>query len=475
MKKSAFPFSFLRVLAAWVLILCGLAACVPASADAEDTLRVRLPEKVKGYTPCEIHVFSPVAGEADFLLYDRKDNLWLIRHESVSAGETVLQWDGLGANEERLMAGPYHFRVTLRADDGRELTAKAPVYVSSTTPALVYALPSSEVLYQDGTVKWFTECYVSASCTVRMEVSDGTGIRYFREFRLTDPDGMSVSWNGTDNDRQPLPPGDYTVSFNSLPNPAYRVSFPLRIEAAAPPVPEIGPTGAVVPERGMTDAEIWEIMMKPSVVVQGNPGLKRVSVHAEKSNSSPEVVSLRCALQAVEIIDTDGTWAHVRAWSNADGSPGEGYILLNKLMVVYPSAHYGLLIDKRDQTMTVYEDGVPIGTVLVSTGLADARNKYRETAAGAFVTGPRLGASFAQEGYRYEYPIRYDGGNMIHGVGFIRIGRDRDYSRTLPKLGQKASHGCVRVSSFVTDDCPINIYWLWTHLPYHTRVIILDD
>jgi len=33
----------------------------------------------------------------------------------------------------------------------------------------------------------------------------------------------------------------------------------------------------------------------------------------------------------------------------------------------------------------------------------------------------------------------------------------------------------VRVSPFATADCPINSYWLWTHLPLHTRVIILPD
>ena len=61
--------------------------------------------------------------------------------------------------------------------------------------------------------------------------------------------------------------------------------------------------------------------------------------------------------------------------------------------------------------------------------------------------------------------------------GFSQYGqtRKRIYSRNLPLLGEKASHGCVRVSPFASADCPVNMYWLWTHLPYHTRVIILDD
>ena len=152
-----------------------------------------------------------------------------------------------------------------------------------------------------------------------------------------------------------------------------------------------------------------------------------------------------------------------------------GYIRTDKLEVILPSTHYGLLIDKLDQTMTVYEDRKVIGRLSISTGKPEPGNTYRETPAGSFLTHLHFGASFAQEGYRYEYPIRYDAGNMIHNVGFTRVGRRRDFSDNLPLLGQKASHGCIRVSPFVTEDCNINSYWLWTHLPYHTRVIILDD
>ena len=185
--------------------------------------------------------------------------------------------------------------------------------------------------------------------------------------------------------------------------------------------------------------------------------------------------SLRGATQALEVVEAGERWSLVRAWTHTNGSACTGYIRTDMLQVVLPATHYGLLIDKLDQTMTVYEDGKVIGRLLVSTGKPEPGNTYRETPSGAFLTHLHWGASFAQEGYRYEYPIRYDSGNMIHNVGFTRTGRQRDFSDNLPLLGQKASHGCIRVSPFVTEDCNINIYWLWTHLPYHTRVIILDD
>ena len=226
----------------------------------------------------------------------------------------------------------------------------------------------------------------------------------------------------------------------------------------------------------MSEEEIWEIMMKPSVVIDDNGTFRRFDLY-----STPKVVktrtvgTLRCALQGLEVLDADGTWAHVRAWRHEDGKPVEGYYMQKKLTVVKPSTHYGVLIDKRDQTLTLYQDGHAVGSVPVSTGLVEGIETYRETPAGAFLTDVHTGASFAQDGYRYEYPLRYDGGNYIHGVGYSRTSRVRDYSENQKLLGQKASHGCTRVSVTLQEGCKFNIYWLWAHLPYHTRVIILDD
>ena len=122
---------------------------------------------------------------------------------------------------------------------------------------------------------------------------------------------------------------------------------------------------------------------------------------------------------------------------------------------------------------------MPAGTVPVSTGLPTEKKPERETSPGAFLTDIHFSRDFAQDGARYDYPLRYQGGNIIHSTGYARIPHAaysvKDYSRNLPKLGQKASHGCVRVSPFASPDCEINSFWLWTHLPYHTRVVILDD
>ncbi len=444
-------------------------------APAEESFSVSLPGTVKGYTSNEITVLSPEAGEAEFRLYDVMDNLWLTRRESLSAGGNRLTWDGLGENQERLFAGPYRFDAILYADSGGVYTARVKFEVSGTVPALVYALPSSDTLYLD-TGRWFTEVFVSAECYVIMEVRNAKGEKIFsREQKIANPDGESVKWSGTVSGKKKIAPGQYIVTFRSKPNPAYESSFPLRVEETAPPAPEVAETGPVIPERGMSDEEIWEIMTRPSVVINENGSSKRIDLYPGPRVSNRPAGTLCCATQALEVLGFEGAWAHVRAWSHTDGKPVEGYIQKKRLAVTAPNGHYGILVDKREQKLTVFMDGKRIGTVPVSTGKVVGHETYRETPAGAFLTDVRFGSSFAQEGFRYEYPIRYDGGNIIHGVGFTRDGRGRDYSRNHPLLGQKASHGCIRVSSFIGEDSPVNMYWLWLRLPYHTRVVILDD
>ena len=441
-----------------VLLLACLLVWISVAACAEE-LTVSVPETVKGYTPCEIVITSPVAGEAVLKLLDPMQNVWLTRKEQITEGENVLPWDGLGEFGDRMFAGPYRFLVKVTGPDGTELSAAAKFEISGTTQTL---------------------CFVSAECLVRMEVADKDGkVVFVKEEKIKDPDGICLNWSGTLDNKKKIPAGEYTVRMWSKLNPDYVCSFPLTVKNEAPEKLPVGPTGPVVPERGMSEEEIWEIMMKPSVVIDDNGTFRRFDLY-----STPKVVktrtvgTLRCALQGLEVLDADGTWAHVRAWRHEDGKPVEGYYMQKKLTVVKPSTHYGVLIDKRDQTLTLYQDGHAVGSVPVSTGLVEGIETYRETPAGAFLTDVHTGASFAQDGYRYEYPLRYDGGNYIHGVGYSRTSRVRDYSENQKNqklLGQKASHGCTRVSVTLQEGCKFNIYWLWAHLPYHTRVIILDD
>ncbi len=450
------------------------------SEEAESGFSLSVPKEVKGYARCEITVQSPAAGEVLLTLYDSLDNPWLYRRETLSDGENLLPWDGRGANGELLMSGPYHFTAEFFAADGKEYTASASFDVRGYAPALALALPSSEFLYLDQGENWFVECWVPNACIVAMDILDGDGnIVYTKSVLMKNPDRDVLRWNGKGSDRQQVAPGEYTVHLYPKKNPEFDYSFPLTVKEACPESPPVAVTGPVLPERGMSDSEIWEIMMKPSVVVNHTGSSLRLKVYEAPSLRSKAIGLICVGTQGLEILSLEDGWAQIRTANYNDGKLLTAWFPARDLKAVSPAPHYAVLVDKRDQTLTVWQDGHPIGTVPVSTGLPTANKPERETSPGAFLTDVHFSRDFAQEGARYDYPLRYQGGNIIHSTGYARIPHAaysvKDYSKNLPLLGQKASHGCVRVSPFATADCPINSYWLWTHLPYHTRVIILDD
>lgn len=481
-RKATGSFRPARVLA---FLLC-LSLCLlslPASlaeSPAESALTLSLPKEVKGYAHCEITVTAPAAGDLLLTLYDSLDNPWLYRREQLTDGENLLYWDGRGAGGELLMSGPYRFETVFSAADGREFTASASFDVRGYAPALALALPSSETLYLDGGESWFVECWVPNACIVAMDVLDASGNPvYTKSVSMGDRDRDVIRWDGTGSNHRKLTPGEYTVHLYPKKNPDFDYTWPLTVAEAAPEKPAVAVTGPVIPERGMSDAEIWEIMMKPSVVVNATGSSSRFVLRESPTNRSAAVGLVCCATQGLEVLAIEGDWAQVRAGNYSDGHFITGWYPVKGLTVVTPAPHYAVLVDKRTQTLTVYHDGVPLGTVPVSTGLPTEKKPQRETSPGAFLTDIHFSRDFAQDGARYDYPLRYQGGNIIHSTGYARIPHAaysvKDYSKNLPRLGQKASHGCVRVSPFTTPDCEINSYWLWTHLSFHTRVIILDD
>ena len=116
-------------------------------------------------------------------------------------------------------------------------------------------------------------------------------------------------------------------------NPDYSFTCPLRVEETRKDYPVVGVTGPVMPERGMTDEEIWEIMMKPSVVIDGKSVYTRYDLYREPSRRSKVVGSLRGATQGLEVLEEEGDWVRVRAWTHTDGSQVTGYLRRDMLTV----------------------------------------------------------------------------------------------------------------------------------------------
>lgn len=283
---------------------------------------------------------------------------------------------------------------------------------------------------------------------------------------------FNYDWDGIINGQR-QPAGEYVLRFWAEENPAYAVDIPVTLVEGAYTLPELTVAADYLPQDGLTDAELWTWMQRPLTVVD----LKSTShqkLYAEPSTKSKSLA--RCMASLRECKFCRRPWTDGSRWAptiHEDGSWTEGYVQEDRLMTLPTDSDYGLLLDKRTQTLVVFHQGTRIGELKVSTGLVEKNKLYQETTAGAFFTLEHM-SDFSLSGNNYDYVIRYDGGNLLHQCAY-RMTKDwKDFSIQSALLGTKASHGCVRIQN-QPDENGLNAYWLWTHLPYHTKVLILDD
>lgn len=329
-----------------------------------------------------------------------------------------------------------------------------------------YFLPAGDTLYEGESLSVDYMTPQKGWLNVLLKKADGeTAARWKirckpgvpRLFRLEDTKGKKA-----------LAPGDYTLIFslsdveNSERRAALSVKGPRPDQAIG-----ITKAGDFLP-ADHTEEAIRQALAAPITVVDvGALDHQKLTL---KPGAGKSVGEVHGQTQALNILRIEGDYAYAGAFRHEDGAYVQGYVPIKKLKTVAPFGPYGLLVDKNAQTLTVYEDGEAIAVLPVSTGLMKKNKLFRETHAGAFVLESRVPA-FSQEGYTYDACIRYSGGNLLHGVGFqIKNGR-RDQSDQEKLLGQKASHGCIRVG----ESENIDAQWLFCNLPRGTKLLILDD
>ena len=123
-----------------------------------------------------------------------------------------------------------------------------------------------------------------------------------------------------------------------------------------------------MPTPDMTDDELWVLMQQPSVVANLEEQTDHLSIRSKKGDGKV-LGTIHGQSQAVEVIKIDGKYAFIGAWNHESGDYIEGWVPLSKLKVVDPNSQYGLLIDKVNQTMKIYEHGTLIAAIPISTGL----------------------------------------------------------------------------------------------------------
>ena len=243
-------------------------------------------------------------------------------------------------------------------------------------------------------------------------------------------------------------------------------------------------------EMGHMDEEaIWKVLTQPVTVLTGKQR-EQVRVLARPDEDCKDYVGVvTCASQAVHVLERGDTWTLIEAYSSSEEGSAvkvfaeqfQGNVRTDRLKEEEVDQTYGIVIDKLQQRLYVFKEGKLFTTMLCSTGFAkNKEHLFHETPAGEFLMVSWVGG-FQAETLWCAYGIRINSGILVHEVP-SREETDRNgvtftsYARCERYLGEKASHGCIRVQRQLTPE-GVNAKWLWDNLhrkPY-TKVIIWDD
>jgi len=243
--------------------------------------------------------------------------------------------------------------------------------------------------------------------------------------------------------------------------------------------------------EGETDEElVWEVLTQPMTVLEGNQR-DQIRVRARPEKGCTDYVGVvTCASQGVHVLGTEGEWTRIEAYSSAEeGSKVEvwaerfqGYVETRLLKELQVDDTYGLVIDKLQQRLYVYREGHLFATLLCSTGFPREETPFHETPAGEFAIVSWVGDFWSDGGLYCARGLRINKGIMLHEVPCVittdeKTGAEtRDYTRCERYLGEKASHGCIRIQKEKTPE-GVNAEWLWRNLSRKpvTKVIIWDE
>lgn len=396
----------------------------------------------------------------------------------VKAGTTTVLWEGLTFSGEPLTRGKVTLHAVLKRDDGQVEESYTVADISAPVPAMLCCLPAQQRFYADGKNQLRVECAVSAAgaCVVTAAPKDNPEEIVWRARVSADAKApFTVKWNGVDGKHRICGPGQYIISAWTERSPQRVQTAEVTLLAEPLPEPELAVTGPLIPEDLSDDAAVWEALTSPVTVGDGPEG-RGLLLCPTKRKGSKWNGTVSCRTTGVRVLEICGDgWAKVAAWRQSDGQYTEGYVKASSLRVIRPNDRYGAVVDKKAQTMTIYEDGKKIGTVLVSTGLTTGEDRSADTHSGVFLLGTRM-ETFNQDGYTYCYPIRIDGPNLIHQAGYLRDRNGRDFTEEIALLGSKASHGCIRVDPRITEENNgINSWWIWTHMGRDTKIIVMPE
>ena len=237
----------------------------------------------------------------------------------------------------------------------------------------------------------------------------------------------------------------------------------------------------------ITDEEaVWKALMAPVTVL--DTGKKRaqmsqIVIREEPDEKARGVGVVTCVSQGVRVLEKGSEWTKIECYSSSFHDSKvkawnmlvQGWVPTKYLKTVTPDPGMGIVVDKLTQRLYIFVDGHLYDTLLCSTGHANEKQPYNESRSGEFLMLVPAVGGYEDEGMYVRMAIRYNGGDMVHQVPYTLAKDGSKYFGTFePRLGTKASHGCIRVQRRKTP-LGTSMQWIWDRKKNNTKFLIWED
>ena len=461
-------------------------------------------EEIRPGRPVVVSFTVPEDGVCSVSLTDAAGatNLVIDAERQVTAGRNALYWNGT-CDGVPVPEGEWLLTVRMNGQ-----AAETPVRIGRMIPCLISVRTEKETVQEGDTV--LLAFYATEEGTLTLHVDSEDEPLYWENI---------AAGEGEAGFQAEIIPGDHQLTL-TLTGRDGTLSEPvaLRLQVtekedpnAIPPLEPLpehirkkGETGftpvQISPYRGkdqtlnywtlpmdITDEEsVWKALTAPITVLDnGKKNAEKMQqiVRAGPSEASDGLGMVTFVSQGVHVLERGEEWSLIECYSSSFHDSAilnwntliQGYVPTEYLKEVKPNQEMGLVVDKLTQRLYVFTEGKLFSTLLVSTGVANAKQPYNETRSGELLLVSKVG-EFSSDNLRCGLALRFNDGDLLHEVPYIpgADGKYKNYSASEPKLGTKASHGCIRVQRQPSPE-GVSQKWLWNNYEKNTRILIWED
>ncbi len=231
----------------------------------------------------------------------------------------------------------------------------------------------------------------------------------------------------------------------------------------------------------ITDEEaIWTMLTAPFTYYKAKDDAANIQrkIYAEPNDQSRQIGVITCTSQSVRVIEElDNGWSLIETYSSTfhDNSVDawnmliQGYVKTSNLRTKKVNEKYHIVVDKLTQRLYLFGEGKLLTTLLVSTGLSN------ETRSGDFLYVSPTGGFWSDNMFA-PMGMKFNDGDLLHEVPYVQRSNSNTkiYTTTEPFLGQRASHGCIRVQRKLNAD-GYNMKWIWDNRKDIGRIVVWED